>query len=139
MSTNAFIGKGCTISVGNEDSPLTYTAIGEITDFEGLDGQASVIDATHIGSTHKEKLVGIPDEGKFTCTMNLYPDDAGQLLLRTYRTSRALVDWKIALADGGTTQIIFTGYVLGFSIQGSTDDKVTASLTVEISGAATWS
>lgn len=138
MSTNGMVGKGTTISVGNEDSPLTFTPIGEITDFEGQDGQTPIADATHLGSTHKEKLPGIPDEGKFSFTANMYPDDAGQVLLRTYRNNRALVDWKVVLPQGTIKTATFAGYLTGLSFSGSADDVVKVQATVEISGAVSW-
>jgi hypothetical protein len=115
----------------------TYT-VGEVVSFTGPGGQANVIDVTSLESTRREKRMGIPDEGQFTCEVNLVPDDTGQVALRADRASRTLRVAILELTDTDDTIITFDAYCTQFSIQGSVDDKVQASITLEITGEAVW-
>ncbi len=45
--------------------------VGDVTDFSGPGGQASVIDITNLNSTAKEKLVGLRDEGQVSLSLNM--------------------------------------------------------------------
>jgi hypothetical protein len=114
-------------------TPLAYLEVGEITDFDGPSGSASVIDTTNLQSTAKEKLMGLPDEGQFSLTINRQPDDAGQLAVSAARKARTEKNFKLTLSDGSV--LSFAGYVLGDTWSGGVDGKVSGSITIEISGA----
>lgn len=135
----ALESQGTVISVGTTDSPSAYHAIGSITTFSGPGGSASVIDVTTLASTAKQKMMGLPDEGQITLEVLFDPTDTnGQVALRTARAARTLQYFKIAFYDSPTHTAKFTGYVLGFQINGSVDNAVKCSITVEIDGAVTW-
>jgi hypothetical protein len=136
MSTSAKTGKGTTIAFTDAGSPSGDLSIGEIISFDGPGGEGEVIDATHLGSTAKEKLMGLPDEGQLSFECNLVDGDAGQALLRTRRDDQALDAFKITLP--GSEILTFNAYVLGFKVAGGVDEVVRASVTLEISGAVTW-
>lgn len=130
----ALESQGVVISYSLGISPSNFLPIGNVTGFSGPGGSASVIDATNLASTAKEKLMGLPDEGQFTIALNYDPDNASHVALRTARKARSLVEFKIALTDATPTNLTFFGYVLGFQIKGQIDDKITADLTIEIDG-----
>lgn len=144
MTTNAMKSQGVTIEIGQGDATSTtyaletFDAIGEVVSFDGPGGEASVIDATHLGSTAKEKIIGLPDEGSFTMTVNLDPADTGQTEARTDRASQTLKWIKITLTDAGSQVLYFSAYITGFTLGGGVDDKISATITCEISGAVTW-
>ncbi len=125
----AIVTQSTTLSI---DSQL----VGEVVDFSGPGGSASVIDATHLGSTAKEKLMGLPDEGQFTFNLNLDPQDEGQGDLRDARIARSKNTYLLTLSDG--TTLSFDGFCLEFSIAGGVDALVSASCTIEITGPVTW-
>lgn len=116
-------------------TPATYTEVSEITDWSGPDGQATVIDTTHLQSTYKEFLMGLPDEGQVTFTMNRDFSDAGQSACIAAREARAPIGFKMTYSDG--TYQTFDAVVLSFSISGAVDDKVPASMVIKITGAVT--
>ena len=122
-------------SSGGTATPVTFTTVGEISDFDGPGGAAAVIDTTHLTSTAKEKLMGLPDEGQFTFSMNWIPTDTGQSACRTARTARTLKAFRVTYTDSGPTVQTFDAYVLNFTSSGAVDDKVTGNITLEISGA----
>lgn len=119
---------------------LTWNAltVGEVVSFSGPGGQANVIDVTSLESTRREKMMGIPDEGQFTCEVNLVPDDTGQIAMRTDRASRTLRTAILTLTDTPSTTLTFSAYCTQFSIAGAVDDKVQASITIEITGEVVW-
>lgn len=127
---------GKTLTAANGTiTPLAYLEVGEITDFDGPSGSASVIDTTNLQSTAKEKLMGLPDEGQFSLTINRQPDDAGQLAVSAARAARTSRNFKLTLSDDSV--LSFAGYVLGDTWSGGVDGKVSGSITIEISGAVT--
>lgn len=138
MTTNAIQFQGIQLQRGNGAGPEVFTTIGEVMSFSGPGGNATVIDASHAQSTAKEKLMGLKDEGQLSFEANLVPGDAAQTGLRTDRNNRTLRNFKLILTDAGPTTLTFAAYVLGFAIAGSADDKITLSVTLEISGAVTW-
>jgi len=135
----ALESQGVVINVGTADSPSAYHAVGSVISFSGPGGSASVIDTTTLASTAKEKMMGLPDEGEFTMEVLVDNTDTnGQVALKTARTNRTLKYFKVVLTDSPQTYGKFTGYVLGYAINGSVDNVVKASITIAIDGAVTW-
>lgn len=126
------VGKTLTAELGTL-TPVEFTAVGEVVDWDGPGGSASVIDATHLRSAAKEKLIGLMDEGQFSFSVNFAPDDTGQQACRVARSTRALKGYRLTYSDD-TTQT-FDGYCLQFATSGGVDDKVNGSITIEITGA----
>jgi hypothetical protein len=127
---------GKTLTAANGTlTPVAWSEIGEIVDFDGPSGSASVIDMTHLRSTAKEKLMGLPDEGQFSLSINFVPDDAGQLALIAARAARTEQSFKVTYSDDSTQT--FDGFVLGFATSGAVDGKVSGKVTIEISGPVT--
>jgi hypothetical protein len=118
---------------GGTATPVAYTQVGEVADFDGPGGSASVIDATHLGSTAREKIMGIPDEGQFTFSLNRVFSDTGQAAVLAARAARAKKSFRVTYMDD--TVQTFDGYVLQFSTSGGVDDKLNGSVTIEITGA----
>lgn len=139
MPTNALKSQGIFVRFGDGGSPEVFTAIGEVVSIEGPGGEATIIDATHLQSTAKEKLIGLPDEGRVTLNVNLVPGDVGQIQLRNDRLNATKRNYKITLTDSPATNLTFAAYCMGFSISSGVDDKVSASIQLEVTGAVTWS
>ena len=133
MSTVVTQGTTLTMKVGTG----TATPVAGFTDFSGIGGgAATVIDASDLSSTFKQKQIGLPDEGQAKLTFNLVDADPGQTAMRNARAARSLVTIDITLSNGD--KIEFNGYVLTFEDMGGTDKIVTISSTVEITGQATY-
>ena len=130
--SNAIESQGAIIAIGNGDSPLTYTNIGEVTNIGGFDGQAAEIDTTHLQSTAKEWLMGLQDFGTATLDATYLSGDAGQVLVRAAKASRAIQDFRITFSDASTWT--FQGYVLSASLNLGVDAKVDTSFSIRITG-----
>jgi hypothetical protein len=130
--------QGITLHMSVEGSPTNFQKVGNVTNFRGPGGQAAVLDASNLESTFKEKLIGLPDEGQFSFDINLDPDDTVHTAIRTARRNRTLCEFKVTLTDSTPKQVIFFGYVMGFSIAGGVDQIVKASITIEIDGEVSY-
>lgn len=124
---------------------INYYALGQVTGFNGPTGAANVIDITHLGSTAKEKMIGLRDEGQVTIDLNLdTPATSYQIALRDDRANRIKRQYEIVLTDASTalahipSALNFDAYVSGFSITGSVDNIVKGSVTLEITSAVKW-
>ena len=140
MTTSAIKTQGTLVKRGDGGSPEVFTTIGEVRSFGGLGGGASAeIDVTHFGSTAKEWLTGLKDEGEITIDCNFLPDDTQQQGLWSDRTNATLRNFTITLTDSPATVFSFAAYVKSFEITGQYDDAVRATATLRISGPVTWS
>ena len=136
MTTNAVKFQGTTFEATDGTDATT---IGEVISCDGPSGQATIIDATHSASTAREKVMGLPDEGRITLTCNFVHADGGQSELRSRRSAQSLDTYEITFPSSPTTNITFSAYCLGYSISGSTDGKWDARVDLEVSGAVTYS
>lgn len=118
---------------GGTATPVTWSEVGLVTDWDGPGGSASVIDTTHLKSAAREKLMGLMDEGQISFTLNWDTDDTGQAACRTARAARTLKDFRVTYTNDAVQT--FSGYVLSFPSSGGVDGKVEGNITVEISGA----
>jgi Lambda phage tail tube protein, TTP len=141
--------QGSIFSIGSgTGSPETFSAVGEVTGWQGFDGEAKTLDVTTLDSTSVEKWVGLNDEGTLSLDLNLNFGDAGQTAMHVSKASGAKHNMKLAIPAGpagtpsgaaasGATLITFAGYVKGFSLTGQKDSIITAKAKIEITGAIT--
>lgn len=135
--SNAVSAQGAKIAVGDGASPEVFTDIGEVTDFNTPDGEAPDIDVTHLGSTASEFLQGLPDNGNVSMSGNFVGSDTAQSTLRTSRVAQTLKNYKITLTDSPATTFTFAAFVKSFTVNATTNDKLTFSANLRVSGAVT--
>ena len=117
-------------------------SVGEIKSISGPTGSAGVLDITHLGSTAKEKMMGLPDEGQVTLEVNFGYSTSGndkQKDMIADRKARTKRQWGILFPDVSSSLARGDGYITGFAITGSVDNILSANITVEIDGPVTWS
>jgi len=135
MSSNAIEAQGVVLAVSISS---VMTTIPEIKSFQGPGGAAAVIDVTDLGSSAKEKRMGLPDEGQLTANINYIPDDTVHAYLVAQRKARTLESFKITFTDAAPAITwTFSAYITGFSTSVAVDGVVEASVTLEISGSIT--
>lgn len=128
---------GGTLTAANGTlTPVALTEIAEVKSFSGLDGAASDIDVTHLGSTAKEFLIGLVDEGGFSFEMNRVAADPGQAALLTSRNAGTLKSYKLTLPNAETAT--FSAYAKTFPVTGGVDGVVGHAIGLRISGAVVW-
>ena len=129
--------QGCSLQLADGASPLVYTDIANVVSFQGPSGSRSLIDATTLASTGKEKDVGIPDYGQVTFDFKFAASDTVLVDVWDNFIAGTLHDWKILFSDSPRTQFDFQAYVLSFNYTAGLDDIVRGSVTLEISGSIT--
>lgn len=130
------IGTGNAADV--DDAGDTFADMGEVVSFSDLDGGDSAeIDVTHLRSTAKEYLLGLPDNGTFSMELNLIFGDAGQDEFRAARRARESRNIRVVLPDDAGTTLKFKGFPKSNPIAGGVDQKLSTTFTTRITGAVT--
>jgi predicted secreted protein len=138
MATEATIGIGAEFWLDNASSVLTQ--LGEITGVSLPNSQVAEVEATHFGSPNRrrEYISGLIDDGEGSFEMNYIPGSPTDALIRAALADGVTRGYKIVVptADGTwevTGDLIVRGYERGVPL----DDRMTATLTVRFTGAAT--
>lgn len=101
---------------------------------------AATIDTTNIGSIHRTFIAGTIDSGEMSLEIMYDPnsdtdiEDAWDNTATAAPVEKACV---ITFADAGTATFTFQAILTGFSASVAIDDKVTASITLRVSGPIT--
>lgn len=121
-----------TYSSGGSATPSQVT-VGNLTSYNGPDGQAGDIDITNLASAAKEYLIGLQDNGQIS--FNVHTDDAdqGQIMLLLSRQLQAMVNHVLTLRNGKTRT--FMASCKQFAEQGGVDAAIQSSVVCRISGA----
>lgn len=129
--------QGSTLEIDDTTQGTPDEAIGKLVSFSGFDGEASELDATHLGSTAKEKRLGLQDFGSFSVEWRTDYADAGQTVVRAAAASRSVKTFRLTLPDGTTAT--FEALVKNASrIAGGVDALVDGGASLTINGAVTF-
>lgn len=139
ITTNTFAVKvdttGKTVTAAGTATPVTFTYVGNLKDFNGFDGSASEIDVTNMDSTAKEFVLGLTDPGQFSINIDYDSANAGHVALRAKQISGILSNFKLTLPNA--TVVTFNGFVKKFSLAGGVDAVAKTAVDIRISGAVT--
>jgi predicted secreted protein len=140
MVSNAISGVGTVFNRadGNSSDP-SFTAVAEVNSISGPNVTRDTIDVTSLDSTsgYREFIGGFRDGGELSLEMNFTLD--GYDDLKADLDSDVLHDYQIELQDTGQTTFEITGLVTNITLAIPMDDKVTATVTIKISGPITVS
>lgn len=138
VDTTAAQGYG-TYTSGGVFTPFTMVEVGEVRGIaSAFDGEAADIDVTHLRSTGKEYLTGLPEFGNVSMTLWLpATSDAGQTRLRNLRETQTAMPFTITLASGQVSA--FVGLVKSFALSGlEVDGAIQASCSIKVSNQPAW-
>ncbi|MGE3623603.1 MAG: phage tail tube protein, partial [Bdellovibrionales bacterium] len=118
-----------------------FVKVGESVTLNSPTRDRAEIDVTHLTSVAKEYRMGLRDEGTITGDLNFLTGDLGQSILRTM-LGESLVPRDVALtvppAEGvDGYRWSFQAFMMSLGAQMQTDDKITQSFTMRITGAVT--
>lgn len=122
-------GYGTTLSTA-DTSGGSYTIQGEVTNISLSGIDSDVIDLTHSESPDefREKIAGLGDAGQLTADLTYNAADTAAI----YALHRVNKFFKISIAGGATW--ICGGFLKTLGQENPHDDKITQSITVELSG-----
>lgn len=135
--SDAISGVGTLFKRSDMTSSPTFNAIAEINSISGPDKTRETIDVTSLDSTggYREFIASFRDAGQVVLEMNFTRD--GYLDMNDDFEIDTLVDYQIVLPDTGSTTLDFSGLVTDIGLAVPLDDKVTAPVTIKISGQVT--
>lgn len=134
MPKTKYAAKGTLFKRGT-GSPLVFTTIGEIFNVGGPSLSREALDATAHGDADKEFIGGLRDGGEVNLEMHFDPADAGDQALLADMQEDSPGDYQIVFPDSATTTFQFAALVTAFEVQAPVDGKLTASVTLKVSGA----
>lgn len=141
--TLANAAKGTLIQLGDAASPTEgFTTIAEVTNISGPGIQSEPLDVTHHSSTagFREYVGGLKDGGEVTLEMNYIPADdtqnSGAGVLKDL-VDQTLRNFKLIFPDPSLTEFAFSALVTNFEPAAPVDGKLSASVTLKLSGQPT--
>lgn len=119
------------------DSDASWQDIAEINSITGPGMSRDTIDVTSLDSTggYREFITGFRDPGTVTLAMNFTRDTYD--LMKADFESNTLKNYEIVLPDVEETTLEFEGLVTELPLSIPADDKITADVTIKISGQVT--
>lgn len=133
---------GTTLRLGGTTAS-TGTAIAQVTNISGPGLSADTIDVTSHDSTtgYRQFLQGLKDGGEVTLDINYDPTGAthkntsGGLLYEFEQGTQN--NYALVFSDSSTTVWVLPAIVTGFEPSAPMDNKLSASVTLKISGKPT--
>lgn len=141
MATSARIGYGTLFASGNGASPEVFTTLGEVTAITPPGWSRDTVDATHEQSpgAHREFIAGLADAGEVSMDINFVPGNAAAAALEAEKAltgSSTLINRRITFPDG--SYMSFAAILTAVEPDAPIDDKMSASVTLKVSGAPTF-
>lgn len=135
--SDAVSGVGTLFKRSDMASAPTFAAIAEINSIDGPNKSRDTIDVTSLDSTggYREFIASFRDGGEISLEMNFTRD--GYVDMNTDFETDTLVDYQIVLPDTGATTLDISGLVTSLGIGIPLDDKITAPVTIKVSGQIT--
>lgn len=133
----AISGVGTQLKRSDMASSPAFTAIGEINTISGPTMSRTTIDVTSLDSTggYREFVTGFRDAGTMTLNMNFTRTTYESML--TDFDSNTARDYQLVLPDSAVTTFDFSALVTELPLDVPMDDKITANVTLKISGQVT--
>jgi hypothetical protein len=139
--TEALHGYGASFERGDGGSPESFAAISEVVSITPPAPEEEQIDASHLKSpdAYREFISGLTDPGECTFEMNFIPGGASFPLLRADRDAKVKRNYRIVFPDTPNSIVTFAAKVTTIAPEVPLDDKMSASVTLKVSGKPVWS
>lgn len=137
--TTATIGYGTQYAIWDAAAgPAAFVTIEEVFGVTPGAAQSDRVDATHFQSPgrRREYIAGLIDTGEASFELNWVPGNDSDVLIRTLMASGDIVEHRITFPGGAT--VTFDAAITGFEKEIPVDDRMTATITVAVSGEEVW-
>lgn len=140
MASQALMGIGIHYMIDDGTNPTTpvFEEIAEVFDVTPPNQQTEEIEVTHYGSTggYREFIAGLKDGGEIDMQLNWIPGNATDVFLRDLHASGDRRIHKIGFPN--SAEMKFEGWVKGFERGTPLDDRMTATVTIRVTGDSTY-
>lgn len=136
--TDVTIGYQTKYRIMGDGAEPEFFELAEVFNVTPGEATADRIDATHYQSPgrRREYISGLIDNGEASIELNWIPGSETDEFLRDLFESGETRDHQIEFPNG---QIVtFEASIIGYSKAVPLDDRMTATITVAVSGAETW-
>lgn len=137
--TEAKIGYGSTYEIWDKSlATPAFVEVAEVINITPGEATADRIDATHMQSPNRrrEYISGLIDNGEASFEINWVPGSNTDELLRELFKTGDIVQHRITFPGGVT--LTYDASIIGFSKVIPIDDRLTATITLAVSGDETW-
>lgn len=119
-------------------APAAFVEIAEVFNVTPGEASADRIDVTNHQSPgrRREYISGLIDSGEASFELNWVPGSDSDVLLRELFASGDVVQHRITFPNNVT--VTYDASIIGYSKAVPVDDRMTATITVAVSGAETW-
>jgi hypothetical protein len=127
--------QNATLAISDMGTAPTFAPIAFTYSITQTDPGANEIEVSHLTSTEKEFLSGLPDPGSWDIGMWYDPDQATHDTLRALRSSGDPNDFRLTFTDATPSTWTFSATVRAFAIRLATDAAIDSTVTLRASGA----
>lgn len=137
--TDAMIGYDTLYEImDNTAEPPAYVAVAEVFNFTPGEATADRIDSTHYQSPgrSREYISGLIDRGEASVELNWVPNSATDVILRELFKSGEVTSHRVTFPNG--VSLTYDASIIGYSKAVPLDDRMTATVTLAVSGDEVW-
>lgn len=137
-ATSPIKSQGSKVYLSNENADLTvygsatFAQVGQVHNIGAPSGEANDIETTHLDSTAKEYLIGLPDNGSIEIGMNALSGDAGHSVAIAALNDQNRRWLKVIWSNGNVWSI--TVLIKKYTWSAGIDNKVDAAMNMRTSG-----
>lgn len=133
-ATEAMIGYGAKFELDDGSTGGNFVELAEVYDITPPSDNIDVIDATHMGSPNatREFIIGLNDPGECSFEMNFIPGSDADEAIQDWKAARERRDCRITFPNQVTWT--FAGILTGYEPAVPTEDKMTATVTIKVTG-----
>jgi len=137
MATSAFLGSQTLLKIGNAASPEVFTTIGEVTSIGAIGQRNDLVEVTHMLSTAKEYIGGLPDGLEMDIVCNYLPTNVQQQTAYFKVAAGTVANFRMVMPTGGSSLTFsFAALVIGWTVGPLTPNEAyKVTFTLKISGA----
>lgn len=140
MATQAKLGAGTQLKVGDGATPEVFTLIDEVKDMTGPTITLPEVDVSNMDSTADEYIGGLPNSGAIQFSVNFNPTNSRHTQLMSDSTSGTKRNYQVRYPQFSPAKTFsFAGIVTKFDIKTQVKNAITADCSIRISGAVTIS
>lgn len=139
MAINA---QGSKVLHSSASSPAAFTAIEQVTSITGPTGTLKLIDTSHLGSTRKEYLPGLADNGTIQLKCNFTAGTKQMEMFDLFNASSDASQFQIKIPTDSTRTVFYTfdfmAIVTKWALTETVDDKVGLDIELQTTGGVTY-
>ena len=128
--------QGTLLKMGDGLTPESFTTIAEVADIGGPSFSRESIETTSHDSTggYREFIPGLREGGEVTFTINFMPEDATHVAAIAQFDDDSVHNWELVYPILPSKKWVFAAFLTKFDTKAPVGEKLSADLTLKVSG-----